>query len=309
MIAAFTSTWDSFPNWAPALRRAMPGVEFRAAPAIGDPAEIEVAVVWWPPPGWLASLPNLRLILSQGAGVDHILADPLLPRHVPIIRLVDPYMTRSMVEYVIFQVLRLHLKEPEFRRQQSRHIWRELTPPNAEHRRVGILGLGELGAAAAVALAALGFDMAGWSRSPKNLPGVASFSGAEALDSFLARSEILVCLVPLTAATRGILGRATFDRLPRGAGVINAGRGGHLVEADLLAALASGQISEAVLDVFETEPLPADHPFWDHPQIVVTPHVAARTNPFTAAEAMAGNLRRLVAGEEFPDLVDPDVGY
>jgi glyoxylate/hydroxypyruvate reductase A len=141
------------------------------------------------------------------------------------------------------------------------------------------------------------------------LPGVASFSGAAALDAFLARTEILVCLMPLTDATRGILGATTFDRLPHGAGLINAGRGGHLVEADLLAALASGRIAEAVLDVFEPEPLPPDHPFWQHPRIVVTPHVAARTNPVTAAEAMAANLRRLAAGDIFPDRVDPELGY
>jgi glyoxylate/hydroxypyruvate reductase A len=287
----------------------MPDVELRVAPRIGDPAEIDIAIVWRPAPGWLASLPNLKLILSQGAGVDHILADPLLPRQVPIIRLVDPHMTRQMVEYVTFQVLRLHLREPEFRRQQEQRLWHELGAPTARERRVGILGLGELGTAAAAALAGLGFDVAGWSRSPKSLPGITSFSGAGALDAFLARTEILVCLIPLTAATRGILGRATFDRLPQGAGIINAGRGGHLVEADLLDALASGRISEAVLDVFETEPLPADHPFWTHPRIVVTPHIAARTNPATAAEAMAANLRRWQAGEALPDRIDPDTGY
>ncbi|MGB8841197.1 MAG: glyoxylate/hydroxypyruvate reductase A [Aliidongia sp.] len=309
MIAAFISSYDSFPVWQPALRRAMPELEVWPASEIGDPAEIDVAIVWRPPPGWLAGLPNLKLILSQGAGVDHILNDPLRPRHVPIMRLIDPGMTRAMVEYVTFQVLRLHLREPEFRRQQLRSEWREWGPPLARERRVGIMGLGELGTAAAAALVGLGFDVAGWSRSPKNLPGIVSFSGAVALDAFLARTEILVCLMPLTHETRGILGRTTFDRLPHGAGLINAGRGGHLVEADLLAALASGRISDAVLDVFETEPLPHDHPFWQHPRIVVTPHVAARTNPITAAEAMAVNLRRLAAGDTFPDRVDPELGY
>ncbi|MEA2756295.1 MAG: glyoxylate/hydroxypyruvate reductase [Aliidongia sp.] len=309
MIVAFTSSYDSFHLWEPALRRAMPEIDLRPALEIGDPAEIDAAIVWRPPPGWLAGLPNLKLILSQGAGVDHILNDPLRPPHVPIVRLVDPYMTSLMVEYVTFQVLRLHLREPEFRRQQGRCEWREAGPPLARDRRVGILGLGELGAAVAAALATLGFEVAGWSRTPKDLPGIASFSGTEALDAFLARTEILVCLMPLTAATRGILGRTTFDRLPRGAGVINAGRGGHLVEADLLEALASGQIADAVLDVFETEPLPHDHAFWHHPQIVVTPHVAARTNPTTAAQAMAANLRRLASGEAFPDRVDPETGY
>ena len=309
MIVAFYSPHGSFRFWEASLRRLLPDIEFRCAPDLGDPAEIDVALVWRPAPGWLAGLPNLRLILSQGAGVDHILADPLLPRHVPIVRLVDPYMTRSMVEYVTFQVLRLHLKEPDFRRQREQRIWRQLVPPSARDRRVGILGLGELGTACAEALLALGFDVAGWSRSPKHLPGVVSFSGAEAFDAFLARTEILVCLVPLTPATKGILCQSTFELMPHGAGVINVGRGGHLVEADLLAALESGQIGDAVLDVFETEPLPQDHPFWDHPRIVVTPHVAALTNPTTASEVIAANIRRLQRGEDWPDRIDVGAGY
>jgi glyoxylate/hydroxypyruvate reductase len=309
VIAAFYSTNDGIERWLPSLRRVVPEVTWRVAPELGDIGEIEAALVWQPPPGWLAALPNLKLILSQGAGVDHILADPLLPRHVPIIRLIDPYMTRSMVEYVTFQVLRLHLKEPEFRRQQGARLWQQLVPPSAHDRRVGILGLGELGAACAAALVGLGFQVAGWSRTPKQVPGVTSHSGPAEFEDFLARTEILVCLVPLTDQTRGILGRATFDRLPRGAGLINAGRGGHLVEADLLAALASGQIGDAVLDVFGTEPLPPEHPFWSHPQIVLTPHVAALTNPETAAEVIGANLRRLAAGDGFPDRIDPAVGY
>jgi glyoxylate/hydroxypyruvate reductase A len=309
VIAAFTSPADSFERWAPHFRRAMPEVTWRVDPDLGDRAEIEAALVWRPASGWLASLPNLKLILSQGAGVDHILVDPLLPGHVPIIRLVDPAMTRMMVEYVTCQVLRLHLHEPGYRRQQQAGLWRQHMPPMASGRRVGILGMGELGAASAAALTALGFDVAGWSRSQKLLPDVMSFSGAAEYSAFLARSEILVCLLPLTQETRGILGAETFERLPRGAGIINAGRGGHLVEADLLAALEDGQIGDAVLDVFETEPLPAGHAFWNHPRIAVTPHVAAMSNPATAAEVIAANLRRLKAGEPFPDRIDPDAGY
>src|SRR5579859_2453909 len=202
MIAAFYSPHDGFERWLAPLRRVAPEVEWRVAPDLGDVREIEAALVWRPPAGWLAALPNLKLILSQGAGVDHILADPLLPRDVPIVRLIDPYMTRSMVEYVTFQVLRLHLREPEFRRQQQAQVWRQLVPPSARDRRVGILGLGELGAACAAALKGLGFQVAGWSRTPKQLPGVTSFSGPAGYDAFLAQSEILVCLVPLTEETR-----------------------------------------------------------------------------------------------------------
>jgi glyoxylate/hydroxypyruvate reductase A len=309
MIVAFASANDNFDRWAPSFQRLMPEIEWRIDPDLGDPAEIEAALVWRPAPGWLAKLPNLKLIVSQGAGVDHILSDPLAPRHVPIVRLVDPYMTRSMAEYVTFQVLRLHLGEPELRRQQQDRVWRQPAIPVAAERRIGILGLGELGAASAAALVGLGFDVAGWSRSPKTIANVASFSGRDAYPDFLARTEILVCLLPLTEATRGILGSATFDRLPRGAGIVNAGRGGHLVEADLLAALADGRVGEAVLDVFETEPLPADHAFWTHPRIVVTPHIAAISNPATAAEAIVANLRRLAAGAPLADQVDPAAGY
>jgi glyoxylate/hydroxypyruvate reductase len=309
MIAAFYSPDSDTGRWLSALRRVVPEVEWRVAPDLGDVRYIKAALVWRPPPGWLASLPNLMLILSQGAGVDHILADPQLPRRVPILRLIDPYMTRSMVEYVTFQVLRLHLKEPDFRRQQEARIWRQLVPPSAHDRHVGILGLGELGSACALALTGLGFRVSGWSRTPKRLEGVTCYSGPDEYDAFLAQSEILACLVPLTSETRGILGRATFERLPRGAGLINAGRGGHLVEADLLSALDSGQIGDAVLDVFETEPLPPEHPFWSHPHIVVSPHVAALTNPETAAEVIGANLRRLLAGDNFPDRIDLKSGY
>jgi glyoxylate/hydroxypyruvate reductase A len=293
----------------------MPWVEWRdgspsAEPgALGDPAEIDAAIVWRPAPGWLAALPNLKLILSQGAGTDHIFNDPMLPRHLPVLRLIDPAMTRAMVEYVTFQVLRLHLQDPVFRAQQQARIWQQLVPIPAAERRVGLLGLGTLGTASAAALKGLGFPVAGWTRTPKAVPGIDSFSGREGLQALARRSDILVCLLPLTPATAGILNRDLFDRLPRGASVINAGRGGHLVEADLLAALAAGRIGHAVLDVFETEPLPPAHPFWDHAQVTITPHVAAITNPVTAARVMAANLRRLEAGDAFADRVDPAIGY
>ncbi|HVJ50955.1 MAG TPA: glyoxylate/hydroxypyruvate reductase A [Aliidongia sp.] len=296
--------------WQAALRLAAPEIELRCAADLGDPAEIEAAMVWKPAAGWLAALPNLKLILSLGAGVDHVLADPQLPRSVPLLRLIDPAMTRAMVEYMVFQTLRLHLKEPAYRRQQATSEWRQLTPPPpARDRRVGILGLGELGGATAEALIGLGFDVAGWSRSPKRLAGVETFAGAAGLPAFLARSEILLCLLPLTPDTAGILSRSLFEQLPKGAGLINAGRGKQLVEADLLAALESEQIAEAVLDVFAQEPLPAGHPFWTHPHIVVTPHVAAATNPVTAVVPVAANLRRLAAGDAFADRVDLSAGY
>ena len=265
--------------------------------------------MWRPEPGFLASLPNLKLILSLGAGVDHLLGDPQLPRHVPIVRLVDPHMTDAMSEYVVLQVLRLHRRDLDYRAQQETGVWRELDQQNAAERRVGILGLGELGQDAAKKLKALGFDVAGWSRSEKDLAGIASYAGAAGLAPLLGRSEILVCLLPLTTETEGILNASTLALLPRGAALVNAARGAHLVEEDLLAALASGQVSAAVLDVFREEPLPADHPFWHHPRVIVTPHVAAFTNPTTAAPIILDNIRRFEDGRPLLNRVDPARGY
>ena len=309
LTLAFRSTGDNFDKWRAALTPLMPDLTLLPWHEVRDPAEVDAALCWRPPEGWLASLPNLRLVHSLGAGVDHILADKDYPAAVPLVRLVDPYMTQAMTEYVTFQVLRLHLGTPAYDRQQRAGRWEPHVPPRAAHRRVGILGLGELGAAAATALVALGFDVAGWSRTAKALPGVACFAGGEALGEFLARTEILVCLLPLTAATDGILSAEAFARMPRGAGIINVGRGRHLVDGDLLSALEAGQLSEAVLDVFPTEPLPAGHPFWTHDRIVVTPHVAALTNPETASLVVAENLRRLAAGGSWPDRVDLASGY
>ncbi len=265
--------------------------------------------MWRPPPGLLDQLPNLKLIISLGAGVDHVLADPSLPPGVPILRLVDPYMTAAMSEYVQLQVLRLHRQDPAYLAQQHARVWRPLPQPNAAERRVGVLGLGALGGDAALKLKVLGFDVAGWSRTERKLPGIPSFHGPEGLAALLARSEILVCLLPLTPATQGILDARLFARLPKGAAIVNCARGGHLVEADLLAALDGGQLSAAALDVFGDEPLPQQHPFWHHPRILITPHVAAATHPPTAAAAVADNLRRQREGRPLLNRVDVSVRY
>ncbi len=309
MTLLFYSTVDSAARWRAQLERLTGELDIRVWPEIGDPADIDYALVWRPQPGLLAALPNLKLILSLGAGVDHLLGDPQLPRHLPIVRLVDPHMTAAMSEYVTLQVLRLHRRDLDYRAQQQATAWRELDQKNAADRRVGILGFGELGQDAARQLRALGFDVAGWSRSEKTAAGIACHVGAAGLPRLLARSEILVCLLPLTAETEGILNTSTLALLPRGAALVNAARGAHLVEEDLLAALASGQLSGAVLDVFRDEPLPAGHPFWHHPRIVVTPHVAAFTNPATAAPIILDNIRRFGAGRPLLNRVDPARGY
>ncbi|HEX3521998.1 MAG TPA: glyoxylate/hydroxypyruvate reductase A [Stellaceae bacterium] len=309
MALLFRSSVDSEARWKPQLARLMPELEVRIWPEIGDRAEIDYALVWRPEPGLLASLPNLKLILSLGAGVDHILTDPDLPRRVPIVRLVDPYMTDAMSEFVVLQVLRLHRHDLEYRAQQEEGIWQELDQKNAGERVVGILGFGELGQDAARKLKGLGFDVALWGRRPRTIEGLRGYAGSAGLPALLSRSEILVCLLPLTAETERILNASTFAMLPRGAALINAARGGHMVEEDLLAALASGRLSAAVLDVFRDEPLPAGHPFWRHPRIVVTPHIAAATHPPTAAPIILANIRRFEAGRPLLNQVDPAQEY
>jgi len=309
MTLLFYSTVDSAARWRAQLERLTRELDIRVWPEIGDPADIDYALVWRPEPGLLAALPNLKLILSLGAGVDHLLGDPQLPRHLPIVRLVDPHMTAAMSEYVVLQVLRLHRRDLDYRAQQEARDWRELDQKNAADRRVGILGFGELGQDAAHKLKALGFDVAGWSRSAKTAAGIATYAGAAGFPPLLARSEILVCLLPLTPETEGILNARSLALLPQGAALVNAARGAHLVEEDLLAALASGQVSAAVLDVFADEPLPLGHPFWHHPRIVVTPHVAAFTNPATAAPIILDNIRRFEEGRPLLNRVDPARGY
>lgn len=309
MAILFKSTPASVLRWRPFLVKAWPNRDLRFWPEIGDKAGIDYALVWHPAPGLLASLPNLKLIVSLGAGVDHILRDPELPACVPIVRLVDPYMTQAMSEYVALQVLRLHRQDFAYRAQQAAAEWREHDQKNAAERSVGILGFGTLGQDAAAKLKVLGFDVAGWSRSGRDVPGLATYGGGGGLDALLRRSEILVSLLPMTAETEGILDAGLFARLPRGAGIINAGRGRQLVEADLLAALDAGQISAAVLDVFREEPLPAAHPFWRHPRIIVTPHVAAETHPPTATAIIAQAIDDFEAGQPVANVIDRDKGY
>ena len=309
MAILFRSTPASEARWRPSLSRLMPEHEFRFWPEIGDRAAIDYALVWNPEPGLLASLPNLKLIVCLGAGVDALLRDKTLPPGVPIVRLVDPYMTDAMSEYVAFQVLRLHRQDLDYLAQQRAHVWQEREQVNASERRVGILGFGTLGQEAGRKLQAFGFDVAGWGRTARQAPGFATYAGEAGFAELLARSDILVCLLPLTPATEGILDAAAFARLPHGAGLVNAGRGGHLVEADLIPALESGQLSGAVLDVARTEPLPPDHPFWSHPRIVVTPHVAAETNPPTAAVVIRSAIRQFETGLPLDNRVDPSRGY
>ncbi|MDH3229957.1 MAG: glyoxylate/hydroxypyruvate reductase A [Alphaproteobacteria bacterium] len=309
MALIFRTGFARVPLWREAFRRQAPELEFRAWDEPGDINEIEFALVWKPPRGVLRGFPNLKVIFSLGAGVDHLLSDPELPAGVPVVRMIDTELTRGMTEYVALHVLRHHRRQRTLDALQRAGTWNMIVTPTAPSRRVGIMGLGVLGQAAATALAALEFDLAGWSRTEHRIDGVECFHGRDGLGPFLARSEILVCLLPLTAATEGILNAALFAQLPKGASVINAARGGHQVEADILAALDSGRLSEVTLDVFQTEPLPADHPFWTHPRVTVTPHNASVTDPDSGARQVIENIRRVRRGEALPNIVDPAAGY
>ena len=309
MAILFRSSPAATVRWRKLLGALLPDHEVRFFPEVGDRESVEYALVWQPPPGLLASLPNLKVIFGLGAGIDHLLRDPELPRQVPIVRLVDPYMTDAMSEYVALSVLRLHRQDLDYLVQQRTAAWEEREQKNAAERPVGILGFGTLGQDAGRKLKALGFPVAGWSRSAKAIGGFETFAGTDGLNALLAASEILVCLLPLTSETAGILNTGNFARLPRGAGIVNAGRGGHLVEDDLIPALDSGQLSGAVLDVFRKEPLPPDHPFWRHRRILVTPHIAAETHPPTAAPIISEAIRRFEAGLPVVNMVDLARGY
>jgi glyoxylate/hydroxypyruvate reductase A len=279
-----------------------------------DPATISYAAVWKPAPGSLAKLPNLKAIFNLGAGVDALMADKSLP-DVPVVRVVDPDLTQRMTEYVVWQVLHHHRGGFHFAAAQQDRSWRPLPDqPAAADVRVGILGLGILGRDAAGALLRLGFQVSGWSRSGEPMAGVAHFRGEAQLDAFLGQTDILVVLLPLTDATRGILNRALIDKLAQdgrlgGPVIINAGRGGLQVEADLIAALDDGALIGASLDVFTTEPLPADNPLWRHPKIVVTPHAAADSDPRHLVRYVLNQIDAFEAGGELTNIVDRAKGY
>ena len=296
-------------SWRRALLAADPGLDLRLWPEVGDPADIEYALVWFPPKGALKSCPNLKVIFSIGAGIDHLAADPELPEGVPIVRMVEPGLTAGMTEFVLMSVLTHHRFMLDYAEQRRNKVWRELDQVPPWDRRVGIMGLGVLGSDAAEKLVALSFDVAGWSRSPKALPGVACFHGPDGFIPFLNRSDILVCLLPLTVETKGILDARAFAALPEGAALVSVGRGPLVVEADLLAALETGRLGAATLDVFQTEPLPPESPFWDHPRVVLTPHVASLTIAKTASEFVIDSIRRHQAGQPLLHLVDFEKGY
>ncbi|MCQ1834626.1 2-hydroxyacid dehydrogenase [Neorhizobium galegae] len=295
--------------WCQMLRDLMPDWNVYPIDKVPDPDAVTYSVLWRPTTGSMRPFRNLKAIVSLGAGIDHVLADEQLPTHVPIIRTVGTDLTQRMKEYVALHVLRHHRELPAIQANQARQLWEQIVVPPATQRRVGVMGLGNLGAVAADLLKQIGFEVRGWSRSPKDLPGIQCFSGAEGFGAFLEGTEILVCLLPLTESTRGILNADTFNRLKRGASIVNAARGPHLVDSDLVEALNSGQISSATLDVFHVEPLPNTHPFWTNPKITVTPHVASLIDAPTGSKIVAKNIRTFQETGTVADLADAKRGY
>jgi len=275
-----------------------------------DPAAVRYVLVWDPEPGRLARYPNLRVIFGSGAGVDLITCDPDLPRHLPLVRMATPGAAQRMGEFVTWAALSLLKGARRIGLAQAARRWDNFDPDfTAPQTTVGIMGLGHMGGAAARMLQGVGFPVIGWSRTAKHVPGVRSFAGAAERDSFLALSQILVCLLPATAETRGILAQPLLDRLPQGAGLINVGRGSQQKIEDIMAALDSGRLSGAVLDVFEQEPLPPEHPAWAHPKLLVTSHVASLPPRSERAAHVLGQIAAHERGEPLANAYDHDRGY
>jgi glyoxylate/hydroxypyruvate reductase len=299
-------------TWAQALAQALPeGRWLGLDEARAAPAEVDAAVVANPPPGSLQGLPGLRLVQSLWAGVDRLLADPTLPLGVPVARMVDPSMNNAMAETALWATLSLHRGFFAYARRQRAQCWQQHTQRRADELRVTVLGLGQMGAAAAARLVQQGYRVSAWVRAHRHTapPGVQVHAGDAALWGLLPSSDVVINLLPLTEATRGLLDARFLAALPAHAGLVNLGRGAHVVDDDLLQALDQGGLGDAVLDVFHQEPLPATHRFWSHPRVTMLPHAAALTDPRSAAAVVAANLRALRNGQPLANLVERARGY
>lgn len=309
MAVLFHCPWDNADDWYDALCAAMPGEDLRRWPDTGDPVEIDFAIVWELPPGALRAFPNLKGISSMGAGVEGLMADPTLPAGVPVARLVDPVIAARMAEYVAATVLYYHLGHDTYAAQQARAHWQRHPARDAGDRRVGVLGLGAMGLAAARTLTAIGFDVAGWSRAPRDENGIRCFDGPSGFDAVLRQSEILVVLLPRTKETVDLLDADAFAAMPTGSCLINCARGDLVVEDDLLRAIDAGHLAGATLDVVREEPLAPDHPYWRHPKIRITPHVSSLSDPASGSRILAEQVARARRGGPLMNPADPRRGY
>ena len=295
-------------RWQALFAELAPELEIRLWPDVGDPADIRFLSAWTLEPGLIESLPNLEVLFSIGAGVDQLDLTQV-PSQVTLVRLVEDNLAASMAEYVAMSVLALHRFLPDYLDSQAARTWQPIREVSPRERRVGIMGLGQMGKAALAALQPFHFSLRGWSRSARAIDGVETFAGESGLSAFLAGTDILVCLLPLTDETRGILDARLFAQLPEGARLVHAGRGGHLNPADLITALDTGTLSRAIVDVTPVEPLPQDDPLWSHPRIIITPHAAAATDAEGAGRALIANIRRNLRGEKMVGEVNRERGY
>lgn len=309
MSILLISTVGPMEPWLKRLKEAFPADDVRAAPDIGDPAKVEIALVAHPKGAMFAQLPNLKFVIGLRAGVDDLLALKELRSDIPVARAQEPGGDKMIDEYILMHVLRHHRYMPEFVAAQARREWINPGAKFAEERTVGFMGLGVVALSAARRVRDLGFHVAAWTRTAKSEPGIESFSGPDRLKPFLARTEILVNLLAVTPTTANIVNADTLAALPKGASFINVGRGEHVDDAALIAALDSGHIAHATLDVFRTEPLPKDHPFWAHPKVTVMPHTARRPRAANIIPHAVENIRRFRAGEPLLQPVDRSRGY
>jgi glyoxylate/hydroxypyruvate reductase len=294
--------------WRDRFATRLPGLEIRIWPEAGDPAEIDYLAFMRPDFDKLPGFPNLKAMFSRSAGVEAFVNHPRLPQ-APLGKIEPPGGDPMMTEYVVMHVLRLHRDMPGYRAAQARREWRRTRIVRPEERRIGFLGFGLMAKAPALLLRSLGFPVAAWVRRPRPDAEVPVFHGWDRLEEFLGRTDIAVCLLPLTKETEGIFSSRTFAMMPKGAMLVNVGRGGHVVEKDLIAALDSGQLSYAALDALSPEPLPPESPLWAHPQVTVMPHVARRPTVDQLVVEIAANIRSLEAGGRLLQEVDKTLGY
>jgi len=303
-------TSEEIPKQMPAAFRALlPEHDFALYPDLGAADAIDYAVAWKPPPGVLVGLKNLKAIFSFAAGVESFLSDPHMPRAVPIVRAVSDVSRATMSGYAMAQILRYHHKLDHYQRQQAERVWKKTMPREPAETTVTILGTGVLGADLAGRLLPFGFPVVGWSRNPKNIAGIRNLHGPASFDEAMKAGNIVVCLLPLTPQTKAILDARAFALMPAGGFVINMGRGMHVVAADLIAALDSGHLAGATLDVTEPEPLPPADPLWRHPKITITPHIAGLMPPRRIMQNMADTVRHCLKSGKFEHTADLDRGY
>ena len=310
ILLASTDFWEDMEVWSSGLQEAMPEMDIKVYPDEGDVNDIEYAVVWKHPRGILKKYPNLKAILSLGAGVDHIISDSELPKGLPIVRLVDKKLTHEMYLHSLHWVLHFHSNQYLYRIQQQSREWVQQSSVQSEDRTIGIMGLGNIGKAIGDSLVNLDFKVIGWGARPKNSLGeIEYYYGHEQLSEFLSQTDILINILPLTENTKNILTKNELKLLPKGSFIINIGRGGIINENDLLSFLNSGHINAAALDVFAQEPLPENNSLWGHSSVYITPHIAGQSNPGSAAKTIAENIRLIEKGESPYPIYSLNSGY